>query len=91
LPASFLKRFGAALRCQCDDDDRLVCVYVSERDADAWRLDDVDGVDADARADWANVNPRLSTLISRAGFLSNGDNDAKSHLTTVYHFVAAAT
>src|SRR5207302_6698826 len=54
LPASLLRRLGAALRRQRGGDDRLVRVHVGDgRDADARRLDDVDGVDADARTDVA--------------------------------------
>src|SRR5229473_6740176 len=50
FPASLLRRLGAALHCQRGGDDRLVRVHVGDgRDADPWRLDDVDGVDADAR------------------------------------------
>ena len=42
------------LRCQRGGNDRLVRVHVGDgRDADARRLDDVDGVDADARTDVA--------------------------------------
>src|SRR5206468_13019696 len=47
-------RLSAALRCQHGGHDRLVRVHVGDgRDADAGRLDHVDGVDADARADVA--------------------------------------
>src|SRR5437016_6632330 len=54
FPASLLRRLGAALRCQRGGNDRLVHVHVCDgRDADARRLDDVDGVDADARTDVA--------------------------------------
>jgi hypothetical protein len=54
LPASLLRRLGAALRGQRGGDDRLVRVHVGDgRDADARRLDDVDGLDADARTDVA--------------------------------------
>src|SRR2546428_1034650 len=53
-PASLLRRLGAALRRQRGSDDRLVRVHVGDgRDADARRLDDVDGVDADPRTDVA--------------------------------------
>src|SRR5947209_558391 len=53
-PASLLRRLGAALRRQRGGDDRLVRAHVGDgRDADARRLDDVDGVDADARTDVA--------------------------------------
>src|SRR5262249_20351941 len=49
--ASLLRRLGAALRRQHGGNDRLVRVHVGNgRDADAPRLDDVDGVDADADA-----------------------------------------
>src|SRR5262249_18280811 len=48
--ASVPWRVSAALRRERGADDRLVSVHVSNgRDADARRLDDVDGVDADAR------------------------------------------
>src|SRR5512132_2820916 len=51
---SFFWHLGAALRCQRGSNDRLVRVHVGDgRDADARRLDDVDGVDADARTDVA--------------------------------------
>src|SRR5262245_46265193 len=50
FPARLLRRLGAALRRQRDADDPLVRVHVGDGgDADARRLDDVDGVDADAR------------------------------------------
>src|ERR1700730_12628530 len=50
FPASVLWRLSAALRCQRGNHDRLVRVHVGDgRDADARRLDDVDGVDEDAR------------------------------------------
>src|ERR1700674_1080422 len=52
--ASLLPRLGSALRGQRGGDDRLVRVHVGDgRDADARRLDDVDGVDANARTDVA--------------------------------------
>src|SRR4249920_563915 len=54
FPASVPGRLSAALRRQRGGDDQLVHVHVGDgRDADARRLDDVDGVDADARADVA--------------------------------------
>src|SRR5207249_11632020 len=54
FPASFVWRLSAALRCQRGGNDRLVRVHVDDgRDADARRLDDVDGMDADARTDVA--------------------------------------
>src|SRR2546427_85864 len=47
-------RLSAALHCQRSGNGRLVRVHVGDgRDADARWLDDVDGVDADARADVA--------------------------------------
>ena len=49
FPASVFWRLGAALRCQRGGNDRLVRVHVGDgRDADARRLDDVDGMDADS-------------------------------------------
>src|SRR5207302_6011188 len=54
FPVGLLRRLGAALRRQRGGDDRLVRVHVGDgRDVDVWRLDDVDGVDADARTDVA--------------------------------------
>src|SRR5436305_15176404 len=54
FPASLFWRLSAALRCQRGGNDRLVRVHVGDgRDADGRRLDDVDGVDADARTDVA--------------------------------------
>src|SRR5688572_4945377 len=54
FPASLLRRVGVALRRQRDGDDRVVRVHVDDgRNGDARRLDDVDGLDADARADLA--------------------------------------
>src|SRR5512139_443415 len=53
-PASVPRRLGAALRRERGGHDRLVRVDVGDgRDADARWLDDVDGVDADARTDVA--------------------------------------
>src|SRR5713101_184604 len=52
--ASLFWRLSADLRCQRGGNDRLVRVHVGDgRDADARRLADVDGVDADARTDVA--------------------------------------
>src|SRR5215470_16459632 len=49
FPASVFGRLYAALRRQRGGHDRLVRVHVCDgRDAHARRLDDVDGVDADA-------------------------------------------
>src|SRR5438067_8299750 len=54
FPARLLRRLDAALRWQRGGNDRLVLIHVGDgRDADARRLDDVDGVDADARTDVA--------------------------------------
>ena len=54
--ASLLRRLGAGFRRQCGGDDRLVRVHLGDgRDADARRLDDVDGVDADTRTDVAGA------------------------------------
>src|SRR5207244_3069638 len=51
---SLLRRLSAALRRQRGGDDRVVRVDVGDaRHADGRRLDDVDGVDADARTDVA--------------------------------------
>src|SRR5260370_38210199 len=51
FPGSLLRRLGAALRRQRGANHRLVRVHGGDgRDADARRLDDVDGVDAGARA-----------------------------------------
>src|SRR4030095_9069177 len=49
FPASLLRRLNTALRGQCGADDRLVPVDVrGGAYAEAWWMDDVDGVDADA-------------------------------------------
>src|SRR2546425_11559243 len=54
FPANVFWRLSAALRYQRSGNDRLVRVHVGDgRDTDARRLDDVDGVDADARTDVA--------------------------------------
>src|SRR5262249_18701812 len=54
FPARLLRCLGAALCYQRGGNDRLVHIHVGGgRDADARRLDDVDGVDADARTDVA--------------------------------------
>src|SRR5207249_21031 len=72
-PASLPRRLGAALRRQRRGDDRLVRVHVGDgRDADAWRLDDVDGVDADARTDLA----RRRGVVPRHVGRDDGGNDA---------------
>src|SRR5882672_4478752 len=67
-------RLGAALRRKQRGDDRLVRVHVGDgRDADARRLDDVDGVDADARAD---VVRRRSIVPWHVGRDDGGDDAA---------------
>src|SRR5258708_17824591 len=71
--ASVLGRLGAALRCQRGADDRLVRVHVDDgRDADARRLDDVDGLDADARADLARCRGVVPRHVGR----DDGGDDA---------------
>ena len=73
FPASVSRRLGAALRGQRGGDDRLVCVHVGDgRDADARRLDDVDGVDADARTDLA----RRGGVVPRHVGRDDGGDDA---------------
>src|SRR2546428_7189973 len=60
FPASVFRRLGSALRCQRGGNDRLVRVHVGDgRDADARRLDDVNDVDANARADLVRVGHEL--------------------------------
>jgi len=73
FPARLLRRLGAALRRQRGGDDRLLRVHVGGgRDADARRLDDVDGVDADARTDVARRGGVVSWHVGR----DDGGNDA---------------
>src|SRR6266540_4899685 len=73
LPASLLWHLRAALRCQRGDDDRLVRVHVGDgRDADARRLDDVDGVDAYTRTDVA----RRRGIVPRHVGRDDGGDDA---------------
>ena len=70
--ASLLRRLGAALRRQRGGDVRLVRVDVGDgRDADARRLDDVHGVDADARTDvdGRDALGRLTALVGVGYFL----------------------
>lgn len=65
IQASFLRDFNADIRRQHDGDDRLVRVDVGDgRDADAPRLDDVDGVDADA---WTDLGKRWRVLPRHLG------------------------
>src|SRR5215203_6545317 len=73
FPASLPRRLGAALRRQRGADDRLVRVHVGDgRDADARRLDDVDGVDADARTDVAGRRGLVPLHVGR----HDGGDDA---------------
>src|SRR5437868_4068701 len=72
--ASLLRRLGAALRRQRSADDRLVRVHVGDgRDADARRLDDVDGLDADDRP---VVARRRGVLPRYVGRDDDGDDAA---------------
>src|SRR5215468_1867724 len=71
--ASLLRGVGAALRRQCRGDDRLVRIHVHDgRDADARRVDDVDGVDADAWTDLA----RRRGIVPRHVGRDDGSDDA---------------
>src|SRR6266852_4045308 len=73
FPASLLRRLGAALRRQRGGNDRLVHIHVGDgRDADARRLDDVDGVDADARTELA----RRRGVVPRHVGRDDGGDDA---------------
>src|SRR5437667_3606905 len=73
FPASLFGRLSAALRCQRGGNDRLVRVHVRDgRDADGRRLDDVDGVDADARTDVARRCGVVSWHVGR----DDGGDDA---------------
>src|SRR5438105_11213446 len=72
FPAGLFWRLGAALRCQRGGNDRLVRVHVGDgRDADARRLEDVDGVDADART---NVARRRGIVPLHVGRDDGGDD-----------------
>src|SRR5208283_3373014 len=74
FPASLLRRLVAALRRQRGGDDGLVRVHVGDgRDADGRRLDDVDGVDADARTDVAR---RRGVVPRHVGCNDGGDDVA---------------
>ena len=70
------KRFSASQPCssqQHGTNDRLVRVHVGDgRDAGARRLDDVDGVDADARTDVA----RRCGVVPRHVGRDDGSDDA---------------
>jgi Predicted metal-binding integral membrane protein (DUF2182) len=66
-------RLSAALCCERGGNDRLVRVHVGDgRDADARRLDDVDGVDADARTDVARRRGVVPWHVDR----NDGGDDA---------------
>src|SRR5450631_2185324 len=77
FPTSFAtslpRRLGAAVRRQRGSDGPLVRVdVVDARDADARRLDDVDGVDADVRTDVA----RRRGVVPRNVGGDDGSDDA---------------
>ena len=73
FPASVFWLLSAALRCQRGSNDRLVRVHIGDgRDADARRLDDVDGVDADARTDVARRRDVVPWHVGR----DDGGDDA---------------
>src|SRR5512145_2160842 len=79
--ASLPLRLGAALRRQRGGDDRMVRIHVGDgRDGDARRLDDVDGVDADARTDVAR---RRSVVPRHVGRDDGGDDAAVLGLNAV--------
>src|SRR3984893_1217383 len=74
VSAGLLRRLGAALHRQRGGDDRLGCVHVGDgRDADARRLDDVDGMDADA---WTDVAGRRGVVPRHVGRDDGGDDPA---------------
>src|SRR5258705_7470706 len=74
IRASLLRGLGAAVRRQRGGDDGLVRVHVGDgRDADARRLDDVDGLDADARTDVAR---RRGVVPGHVGRDDGGDDAA---------------
>src|SRR3989454_10632957 len=74
FPEGVSWRLGAALRRQRGGNDRLVRVDVGDgRDADARRLDDVDGVDADA---WTDVARRGGLVPLHVGRDDGGDDAA---------------
>src|SRR4030095_5113564 len=71
--ARLLRRFSAALRRQRGGHDLLVGVHVGDwRDADARWLDDVYGVDADARTDVARRRGLVPWHVDR----DDGGDDA---------------
>src|SRR2546430_12612863 len=74
FPANVFWRLSAALRYQRSGNDRLVRVHVGDgRDADARRLDDVDGVDAD---DPTDVARRRGVIPWHVGRGDGGDDAA---------------
>src|SRR5215469_12866033 len=74
LPTRVFWCLCVALRCQYGGYPRLVCLHVGDgRDADARRLDDVDGVDADART---NVARRGGGVPCHVGRDDGGDDAA---------------
>src|SRR5262245_7371575 len=73
FPTRLLRCLRAALRRQRNADDRRVRVHVGDgRDADARRLDDVDGVDADAGTNVA----RRRDVVPRHVDRDDGGDDA---------------
>src|SRR6266852_106351 len=73
FPAGLFRSLGAALRLQRGGDDPLVRVHVGDgRDADARWLDDLDGVDADARTDVARCRGVVPRHVDR----NDGSDDA---------------
>src|SRR5215471_1213363 len=73
FPTKLLRRLGAALRRQCGGNDRLVCIDAGDGgDADARRLDDVDGLDASARTYMARGRGVVPWHVGR----DDGGNDA---------------
>ena len=74
--ASFPAASSACRRCLCrqrDGDDRVVRIHVDDgRNGDARRLDDVDGVDADARTDMAGRGGGVPRHVAR----DDGSDDA---------------
>src|SRR4030095_5774027 len=65
-------RLRVALRWQHDADARLVRIPAGDGEADARRLDDVNGVDADARSDVA----RRRDVVPRHVDRDDGRDDA---------------
>src|SRR5207245_1348390 len=74
FPANVRWRLSTALRCKHGGNDRLVRVHVGDGHAHARRLDDVNGVDADARTDMAR---RCRDVPWHVGGDDGGDDAAK--------------